>query len=76
MVVNYAGRADAAEAVVRDVEAAGGQALAVQADVALKADVDRLFAAGDEAFGRLRRAGEQCGRDRAAGAGSRRSTGR
>ncbi len=53
VVVNYAGRAGAADAVVRDIEAAGGQALAVQADVALKADVDRLFAAGDEAFGRL-----------------------
>ena len=53
VVVNYAGRADAAEAVVRDVEAAGGRALAVQADVALSADVERLFAAGDEAFGPL-----------------------
>ena len=53
VVVNYAGRADAAEAVVRDVEAAGGRALAVQADVSSKADVDRLFAAGDEAFGGL-----------------------
>ena len=53
VVVNFAGRADAAEAVVRDVEASGGQALPVRADVALKADVDRLFAAGDEAFGRL-----------------------
>ena len=53
VVVNYAGRADAAGAVVREVEAAGGCALAVQADVALKADVDRLFRAGDEAFGGL-----------------------
>ena len=53
VVVNFAGRADAAEAVARDVEAAGGRALPVQADVSLKADVDRLFAASDEAFGRL-----------------------
>ena len=53
VVVNFAGRADAAEAVARDVEAAGGRALPVQGDVSLKADVDRLFAASDEAFGRL-----------------------
>ena len=53
VVVNFAGRAGAAEAVARDVEAAAGRALPVQADVSLKADVDRLFAASDEAFGRL-----------------------
>ena len=53
VVVNFAGRADAAEAVARDVEAAGGRALPVQGDVAQTADVERLFAASDEAFGTL-----------------------
>ena len=51
--VNYAGRAAAAEAVVADIEAAGGRALAVQADVADEAAVNTLFAAVDDAFGRL-----------------------
>ncbi|MCY4318514.1 MAG: SDR family oxidoreductase [Alphaproteobacteria bacterium] len=53
VVVNYAGRADAAQAVAREIEASGGQALVMQADVARKVDVDRLFAACDEAFGGL-----------------------
>jgi NAD(P)-dependent dehydrogenase (short-subunit alcohol dehydrogenase family) len=41
--VNYHGRKDAADAVVADIEANGGRALAVQADVADAADVTRLF---------------------------------
>ncbi len=53
VVVNYASSKDAADAVVADITRAGGRALAVQADVAKPADVERLFAAAKRAFGRL-----------------------
>ncbi|MDP0499333.1 MAG: SDR family oxidoreductase [Verrucomicrobiota bacterium JB022] len=51
VVVNYAGRADAAEQVVSHIESAGGQAMAVQADVSKVADAARLFERAVEAFG-------------------------
>ena len=51
--VNYLGNAKAAEAVVRDIEKAGGRAIAVQADVASEAEVERLFAAVDRELGPL-----------------------
>ncbi|KAF1714617.1 3-ketoacyl-ACP reductase [Pseudoxanthomonas yeongjuensis] len=51
VIVNYAGNALEAEAVVRRIEAAGGQALAVQADVADAAAVAKLFDAAVAAFG-------------------------
>jgi NAD(P)-dependent dehydrogenase (short-subunit alcohol dehydrogenase family) len=41
--VDYARDADSAEAVAAEIRAAGGQALAVQADVSVEADVVRLF---------------------------------
>jgi 3-oxoacyl-[acyl-carrier protein] reductase len=53
VIVNYNGSADAAEQVVAAIEAAGGQALAVQADVSREQDVVRLFDAGIAAFGRI-----------------------
>ena len=53
VVVNYASSREGAERVVADVIAAGGQAVAVQADVAKQADVVRLFAETRQAFGRL-----------------------
>ena len=43
----------AAAAVCTDIERAGGRALAVQADVAVPADIERLFEASDRAFGPL-----------------------
>ena len=49
--VNYRRNRDAADAVVRDVQAAGARAVAVAADVAVEADVVRLFAACDDALG-------------------------
>ena len=52
VLLSYAGRADAAEAVVAAIRAAGGQADAVQADTGIPADIARLFAAAD-AHGRL-----------------------
>lgn len=51
--VNYRASRLAAEAVVRDIVAAGGAALALPGDVAVEADVVRLFARCDEALGRL-----------------------
>ncbi|QUQ65145.1 SDR family NAD(P)-dependent oxidoreductase [Kutzneria sp. CA-103260] len=44
VVVNYLHSADAAKAVVADIEAAGGEAMAVQADVRETAAVDRMIA--------------------------------
>ena len=52
--VNYRQNKEAAKRVVADVEAAGGRALAVAADVALESDVVRLFETSDKALGRLR----------------------
>ena len=40
-----------AEGVVAEVEAAGGKAIAVQADVGSNADIVRMFEATDKAFG-------------------------
>jgi len=51
--VNFRRDEAAAAKVVRDAEAAGARAIAVGADVALDADVVRLFAACDRALGRL-----------------------
>ncbi|WP_374669073.1 SDR family oxidoreductase [Ramlibacter sp.] len=53
VAVNYAQRADAAQALVADIEAAGGRAIAVQADVADEAQVLRLFREVDDRLGRL-----------------------
>ncbi|WP_119155554.1 SDR family oxidoreductase [Caldimonas tepidiphila] len=47
VAVNYASRADAAQALVREIEAQGGRAFALQADVADDAQVRRLFDALD-----------------------------
>jgi 3-oxoacyl-[acyl-carrier protein] reductase len=51
VVVNYAGNAAPAQSVVEEIEAAGGHAIAVQADVANAADVERLFRESMDAFG-------------------------
>ena len=49
--VNYRRNRAAAEAVVQDLEAAGARAIAVAADVAVEADVVRLFETCDAALG-------------------------
>ncbi|BDT70145.1 putative oxidoreductase YgfF [Comamonadaceae bacterium OS-1] len=54
VAVNYAHNASAAEALVADIRAQGGQAIALQADVADEAQVLRLFAAVDAQLGPLR----------------------
>ncbi|MFQ5626351.1 MAG: SDR family oxidoreductase [Methyloligellaceae bacterium] len=53
VAVNYARNADAANAVVANIEANGGTALPVQADVSQEADVMRLFETVDEKLGTL-----------------------
>src|SRR3954451_17834371 len=50
VVVNYAGSQQAGQETVAAIEAAGGRAVAVQADVAKGAEVERLF---DETFRRF-----------------------
>jgi len=51
VVVNYHRRGDLAEGIVNKIKAQCGQAVAVQGDVAKKADVQRLIQAAHEAFG-------------------------
>ncbi|NIX23958.1 MAG: SDR family NAD(P)-dependent oxidoreductase, partial [Actinobacteria bacterium] len=51
--MNYRAGREAAEKVVKDIEAAGGEAIAVAADVADREAVKRLFSTVDERFGRL-----------------------
>lgn len=51
VVVNHVNASAEAAAVVRDIEAEGGRALAVEADVTDAADIDRLFATTDREFG-------------------------
>jgi 3-oxoacyl-[acyl-carrier protein] reductase len=53
VVVNYSSSKADGEKVVGEIKSQGGQALAVQANVANRADVDRLFAESKKAFGRL-----------------------
>ena len=51
VAVNYAGNATKADEVVSEIKAARGQAIAVQADVANAADVNRLFKEAVDTFG-------------------------
>lgn len=53
VVVNYGRSREAAEAVVRDIVSGGGQAIAVQGDVASESDVVRMFQTVDDTYGRL-----------------------
>jgi len=53
VAVNYAGSAAAAAAVVAQIEAAGGRAVAIQADVADSASATALFASTIELLGGL-----------------------
>jgi 3-oxoacyl-[acyl-carrier protein] reductase len=51
VTVNYVGNEDLAAGVVRDIEAAGGQAVRHRADVSDAGEVRALFDANDKAFG-------------------------
>jgi NAD(P)-dependent dehydrogenase (short-subunit alcohol dehydrogenase family) len=51
--VNYRSARPQAESLVAEIEAGGGEAMAVAADVSVEADVVRLFEAAGERFGRV-----------------------
>jgi 3-oxoacyl-[acyl-carrier protein] reductase len=53
VVVNYATSREGADRVVSEIKKNGGKAVAVQADMAKKSDVGRLFDETKKAFGRL-----------------------
>jgi len=53
VVVNYKANEDLAKEVVAGVQERGGRAIAVQADMESPEDIDRLFDAAREEFGRL-----------------------
>src|SRR5437764_4130338 len=53
VVVNYASSKAGADRVVAEITSDGGKAIAVRADVAKQADIERLFAETKQAFGRL-----------------------
>src|SRR5258708_3899171 len=50
VVVNYASSKKGADQVVAEIVRHGGKAIAVQADVSSKVDIDRLFAEAKKAF--------------------------
>ena len=53
VVVNYASSAGAAEEVVAEIKASGGEAIAIHADVSQEAQVDGLFKSAIDAWGRV-----------------------
>lgn len=53
VVVNYASSKEGADRVVDEILSDGGKAIAVQANVAQKAEIERLFAEAQQTFGRL-----------------------
>jgi 3-oxoacyl-[acyl-carrier protein] reductase len=53
VVVNYASSKEGADRVVDEIAREGGRAIAVQADVAKRAEVQRLLGETERAFGRL-----------------------
>lgn len=53
VAVNYVSNSLAADEVVRQIRAAGGTAMAIQADVAIEADAMRMFQAVDAKLGRI-----------------------
>jgi 3-oxoacyl-[acyl-carrier protein] reductase len=53
VAVNYATSKEGAERVVAEIARKGGKAIAVQANIAKQADIQRLFAETKKAFGKL-----------------------
>jgi 3-oxoacyl-[acyl-carrier protein] reductase len=53
VVVNYASSKEGADRVVAEITRDGGKAIAVQANVSRKPEIDRLFAETIKAFGKL-----------------------
>src|SRR5262245_20194437 len=53
VVVNYASSKTDADKIVDEIMKSGGTAVAVRGNVAKKAEVERLFAAAEKAFGKI-----------------------
>jgi 3-oxoacyl-[acyl-carrier protein] reductase len=53
VVVNYASDKQGADRVVDEITKGGGKAIAIQGNVAKKADVEKLFAEAENAFGKI-----------------------
>ncbi|MBI4785241.1 MAG: glucose 1-dehydrogenase [Oscillatoriophycideae cyanobacterium NC_groundwater_1537_Pr4_S-0.65um_50_18] len=53
VVVNYASSKEGADRVVNEIVSNGGKAIAVQANVAKKAEIEHLFSEAHQAFGKL-----------------------
>jgi len=53
VVVNYASGKESADGVAGDIARKGGKAIAVRANVTKRAEIESLFAAAKNAFGRL-----------------------
>jgi 3-oxoacyl-[acyl-carrier protein] reductase len=53
VVVNYASSKEGADRVVDEIATEGGKAIAIQADVAKKTEIERLFAQTQQTFGQL-----------------------
>src|SRR5437588_7668844 len=53
VVVNYASSKTDADKVVDEITKRGGKAVAVQGNVAKKAEVEKLFAETEKAFGKI-----------------------
>ena len=53
VVVNYASSREGADKVVKEIQAAGGEAIAVGGSVSKEKDVDGLFAAAKKAYGKV-----------------------
>jgi 3-oxoacyl-[acyl-carrier protein] reductase len=53
VIVNYASAKHDADRVVDEISKGGGNAIAIQGNVAKKADVERLFAGAENAFGKV-----------------------
>jgi 3-oxoacyl-[acyl-carrier protein] reductase len=53
VIVNYSSSKDAADGIVAEITAAGGAAIAIQADVSNEEDINRLFVDTQKAFNKL-----------------------
>lgn len=53
VIINYAGGKDAAEKVVNEIKSNGGEAISIQANVSLSADVSKLFNEAIVHFGKI-----------------------
>ncbi len=53
VIINYAVRKDAAEKVVNEIKSNGGEAIAIQANISLSADVTKLFDEAITHFGKI-----------------------